>query len=113
MPKMRHIVLCDGPVKVELEAHGPRAILSVTNSETVRFSVSRANLQAVVDGETIQISHRGIFCKLNRQGDIIRVVFAWKAMHEYSTCKAADFEALVASMGLHPSEGEGRAGSAT
>jgi hypothetical protein len=92
---MRQVVLCDGPIKVEIEAIGSRFVLSVTNDETIRFAVARAHLEQVLQGETIQISHRGVFCKLTRFGENIQVVFAWKTRHELSTCPVAELEALL------------------
>lgn len=70
-------------------------ILSLDNSDQVEFALSQSNIKAVLAGETIQVSHRGIFCKLTRSGSIIHVYFAWKTRHEHVTCSADDLELLV------------------
>jgi hypothetical protein len=92
---MSRIVLSDGQVKVELRTEGNRVLLELDNSEQVTFALSRSNIQAILDGETIQVSHRGIFCKMSRIASIIHVYFAWKTRHEHVTCSAGDLEALI------------------
>jgi hypothetical protein len=92
---MRHLVLCDGPIKVELEANGKGAILRMENNDHVEFSLARRNLQAILDGETIQVSKSGVFCRLTRDEDQILVSFAWKRHHESVHCSVDAFETLV------------------
>ena len=92
---MNRILLSDGQVKVELITEGNRILLQLENSEKVTFALSRSNIQAILDGETIQVSHRGIFCKMSRIATIIHVYFAWKTRHEHVTCSADDLEHLI------------------
>jgi len=92
---MRQIMLCDGPVTVQIEARGNGAVLKMTNEEHVEFSLAKRNLDAVLDGETIQISRAGIFCRLTRREDGIHVSFAWKSHHESVTCEVSHFQSLV------------------
>lgn len=95
---MNSIVLCEGPVRVELHVDGSRVMLTLENSEQVGFSLSRSNIQAILDGETIQVSHKGIFCKMTRIMSVIHVYFAWKTRHEHVTCSANDLESLIAQV---------------
>ncbi len=96
--EMNRIVLNDGQVRVELRAEGNRILLELDNSEQVTFALSRCHIQAVLDGETIQVSHRGIFCKLSRVGSVIHVYFAWKTRHEHVTCTAGDLESVISAL---------------
>jgi len=92
---MRHVVLCDGPVKVQVEANGRGAILSLTGEESVTFSLTKGNIQAIYEGETIQVSHRGVFCRLTRIDQDIHVYFAFKTVHEHATCSAKEWQKLL------------------
>ena len=73
-------------------------LLQLENSEQVTFALSRSNIQAILDGETIQVSHKGIFCKMSRVASVIHVYFAWKTRHEHVTCSANELEALIADL---------------
>jgi len=92
---MSRVVLSEGQVKVELRTEGNRVLLALDNSEQVTFVLSRSNIRAILEGETIQVSHRGIFCKMSRIMSVIHVYFAWKTRHEHVTCSAGDLDALL------------------
>lgn len=94
-PKMQEVVLCDGNLKIAIRANRNQAILSIANGEEIQFPMSKSNLHAILDGETIQFSHQGIFCKLSRSADDIKVVYAWKGVHDSSKCPASELENLV------------------
>ena len=85
-------------MKVELRTEGHRVVLTLDNSEQVTFALSRSNIQAILDGETIQVSHKGIFCKMTRVDSAIQVYFAWKTRHEHVSCSAGELEMLIAGM---------------
>ena len=91
---MREVVLCDDGVKITLHSNHHDAVLSIKKDGEVRFPLTRGNLAAILDGETIQFSHKGIFCKLSRRSENIRVVFAWKGTHDTALCPVADLEKL-------------------
>ena len=95
---MDEVVLSDGSVKVSIRATDNGVILSIVGDDELRFPLRKSNLAAILDGETIQFSHRGIFCKLTRQDDLIRVVYAWHGRHDSSTCTVSDIEQLLGGL---------------
>src|SRR5689334_21372638 len=95
---MKEVVLCDGNLRIAIRANRKNAVLSIANDEEIQFPLSNSNLHAILGGETIQFSHQGIFCKLTRSDDEIKVVYAWKGVHDSSTCPASELEDLVAML---------------
>jgi hypothetical protein len=95
---MSEVVLCDGVVKITIQPNHRGAVLSITQEDELRFPLTRSNLAAILDGETIQFSHKGVFCKLSRSSDDIRIVFAWRGAHDSAICPAADVEHLFRNL---------------
>ena len=95
---MLELVLCDEGVKIAIRQGQREAILIIAKDREVEFPLTKANLAAILDGETIQFSHRGIFCKLSRSEDKIHIVYAWKGAHNSADCPVSKIQALLATM---------------
>ena len=94
MPTMEQVVLYDGEVRITLEPNHRDAVLTISREDELCFPISKANLAGILEGETMQFSHKGIFCKLARNSDDVRVVFAWKGVHDSALCPASELERL-------------------
>ena len=85
---MEQVILCQGAVGVAIYSDCHRAELSISQQDELRFPLTAQNLAQILAGETIQFSHKGIFCKLTRYGDKISIVFAWRGVHDSAECDA-------------------------
>ncbi len=85
---MEQVILCEGSVGVAIYSDGYKAELSISADEEVRFPLTMHYLAQILAGETIQFSHKGIFCKLTRDGDKVLIVFAWKGVDDSAECDA-------------------------
>lgn len=95
---MRQLVLHEGTVSIELVNDGRLIYLNLRNSEHVQFILSRSTLEGVLRGETVQISHRGVFCKMTRSSDSVSMLFAWKTRHEHASFQISDLETFLEPM---------------
>ena len=68
-------VLCDGEVQLRIDGGGPRALLVITDGETLRFWTPTADLEAVLRGDPLQISAGGGFCRLEAEDGTVRVEY--------------------------------------
>ena len=96
---MDKVILSAGPIKVSIERNSHDASLVMDHGQELRFLLSRGVLTAVVNGETVQFSHRGIFCKLAREDDQVNATYAWNGVPELATCDVRDLELLLSSIG--------------
>ena len=89
---MDQVILCEGAVGVAIYSDGYKAELSISAEDEVRFPLTTHYLAQILGGETIQFSHKGIFCKLTRNEDKISIVYAWKGVHDSAECDASLLE---------------------
>ena len=68
-------VLCDGEVQLRIDGGGPRALVVITDGEVLRFWTPTADLEAVLRGDPLQISIAGGFCRIEAQGETVRVEY--------------------------------------
>jgi len=95
---MERVVLCDGDLKVAIFSDGHRAELCVSRDAELRFPLTKHHLTQILQGETIQFSQKGIFCKLTRDGKTVRLAFAYKGVHESSECDVELLQKLLERM---------------
>lgn len=95
---MAEVVLCDGTVKISIRPDQKAATLCIAKGDEFLFPMSRKNIKDIIDGETLQFSVKGIFCKLSRQFDQIRIVYAWQGAHDSSACPVNLIEDLLTSL---------------
>ena len=92
---MEELLLSDGLVRVTLKPDNNQAVLCISKEDDVCFPVTKHNLSSILEGETIQFAVKGIFCKLARFSDDIRVVYAWKGLHNSALFPAEQLACLL------------------
>jgi len=73
---MPNELLCEGSVSVSMSGSGDRTVLVVKNGTTVRFWANTADLEEVLNGDTLQLSAYGAFCKLEGEEGQVAVEYA-------------------------------------
>jgi hypothetical protein len=99
---MAQVFLCEGPVEVFLAGAGEDVTLSVKDGSEVSCRVRIAWLEAVLDGETIQISGSGRHCKLQARSSDISLNYS--ADGKLYSCKISYYE-LGRAIAMIKSEG--------
>ena len=95
---MDKVILSHGPIKVSIEREHDRAALVMETEKQMRFALAYAVLVAIIAGETVQFSHRGIYCKLTREDSQINATYSWNGVPESASCDAYDLEQLLSSL---------------
>ena len=89
---MAEINLCSGPVEVWLRGSGPNVELSVKDSVDVSYIVHVHCLEAVLQGETLQVSGSGRHCKLYPDGEEVKLTYSVSNKHHQCRIPTSDLE---------------------
>lgn len=96
-------VLCQCDLRVSVDGGGERTLVSISDGTTIRFWNDTAALERILQGETVQISAQGGYCRIEPHGDEIRLEFAadgyGRKRCAFPTVDFADALAWVRSLG--------------
>ena len=92
---MKHVVHCDGEMRVVFEKREDFVDLTIGCEEDITFTLRLGHVAAILDGETIQLSGGGGHCRLSRQAESIRMACGFRGKHCICLASVAEFECLL------------------
>lgn len=105
--QMDRLVLCTEPFLAELVFEGGRVRLKMSREGEMTIPLMTSHLQAILDGDTIQVSGKGGDCRLERRGERIIAYCHWQEDACRAEITAAALESILEASVQLPGSADG------